>query len=175
MTKMDSKRMLWAVLPVVALLVGAPVPANAEATSAEATASKAPSEVEALRERATKYWDARIAQSTQSLDFYEKDSSGQPPRDVPDFGSVRYPSYQIEKVEVDGDEGFVLVTVPPAELKLPVTGLPEIKRRPQIREAWVKVEGTWYKKPVDRSLSRIFTGKMRRLEQAAESQSQGQK
>ena len=159
-----KKRIVWAALPLVALLLAGAAPA----AETEATPPKAPSDVEALRERATQYWDARIARSTQSLDFYAKTASGEPPRDVPEFGGVQYGAYQIEKVEVDGDQGMVLVTVPPADLNLPVSGLPQIKRRPQIREAWVKVEGTWYKKPVDRSLSRIFTGKMRSMGQASE-------
>lgn len=161
----STKRIAWAALPLVALLVvGA-----ASSADAEAPAPKAASEVDALRERVTQYWDARIAQDPGSLEFYAKTSSGKPPRDVPDFGSIRYASYQIEKVEVDGDQGRVLISVPPADLKLPVSSLPEIKRRPRIREAWVKVEGTWYKKPVDRSLSRIFSRQMRAVDKGAES------
>ncbi len=156
----STKRIAWTALALAAvLLVGMPAAADAEAQAPKAT-----SDAEMLRERVSQYWDARIAQAPESLDFYAKTSSGKPPRDVPDFGSIRYASYQIEKIEVDGNEGRVLISVPPADLKLPVSSLPEIKRRPQIREAWVKVEGTWYKKPVDRSLSRVFSRRMRGVE-----------
>jgi hypothetical protein len=144
--------------PAAAAPADAGTPADAAATKARVAA-----EEKALRERADSYWKLRLAQSPETLKYYPHDEKGQI---VGGFhaegGTLQYTDYTIQRVVVDGDRGVVMVDV-----KTKLTGeqgarIPErfheYLNQP-VSEEWMRVEGTWYKKPVEAGLSRFMKQK----------------
>lgn len=129
----------------VAVLMAGVVPASA------ATAA---SDAEALRERATAYWEAKAARSDAVFDFYAPVEEGGPPRDqIYEGKQARYASAVVEKVEVNDATGVVHVKIEIASFDFASPAIataleqhPEEMRR-TVRDAWVQVGGTWYRKP----------------------------
>ena len=106
-------------------------------------------------ERALEYWEARVTRSHHVMDFYAPADKGGPtrPKDVSEFGNIGYKSWSLEGVEVDGDLGIVKVKMTIAfALPTPVDLGDKLTRT--IHERWLKVDGTWYKRPIPIGFSR---------------------
>jgi hypothetical protein len=133
--------------------------ARAEAPGAAATASgtgEVRGEAEILRERAREYWEARVAGSARALEFYAPPEKGGPrgPAEVSEGGNLRFTGFAIEGVEIRGDGASVLVRV---EAMVPADRQPARPGSPRsrlLREAWERVDGAWYKRPVPRGFGR---------------------
>lgn len=126
--------------------------AAAEVSSAR---SARPEERE-LQERVRAYWEARMAGSERVFAFYTPPERGGPRArsDVSERGNLRFTGFEIEKVELRGDEGTVVVRVEAASPDAG-TGAPlRSGRSARVREAWDRVDGTWYKRPVPRGFGR---------------------
>jgi hypothetical protein len=151
-----------------ALLLCVPAAVAAEASEARAdhagsAAQNTPvaetEDEEALLERARAYWDLRAEASTGVYEFYppEVRANGRLPAE---FAGVYYKDYQIEYVVTDGDRGLVVVQT--QQLLDPVLAARLEGRdnadhlRARIGEEWVRVEGSWYKKPNYGGLSRFM-------------------
>ncbi len=145
-----STKQLWTIL--LALTFSLATNANAAEQSEE----------DALLARATEYWNLRIKGDLKSIEFYAPTKAGTLPRDVPEHGNVRFGDYRIKSVTVDGDQGVVVVVVPPPPILTKnlskENSLASRLKRPTINEKWVKLDGVWRKKPVNRSLSRLMAG-----------------
>ena len=162
------------VLSLVALLVFL-VPATVvaeEAATGEAGAAEAPAQEPAeivgdaeegkrLLARAEAYWTARIGQDPAVLGYYPpEDLRPEGMKGVPaEGGTIGWTKYHIEAVKADGDVGLVQVRT---HMKLPpdqASRFPESMKRflaPTVMEHWVRLEGEWYKRPVEMGLSRIM-------------------
>ncbi len=108
------------------------------------------SDEEILLARAREYWDARGRRLGKVMEFYAPPEKGGPkqPKDVSEFGNVTYTDWKVERAQVDGDRGIVDIRITAAfPLPAPIKLDDKIWTR-TIREEWLKVEGTWYKKPV---------------------------
>ena len=126
-----------------------------------------------LQARAQAYWEARVAQLPSVMDFYP------PPEKLPEGvkgthgegGSVRWSDFEIEAVKADGDEGLVQVR---AQMNLAsdhMVRIPESMRhllKPTIMEEWIRVEGEWYKRPIEPGLSRMMRSQRERQRAARE-------
>jgi hypothetical protein len=132
--------------------------------SAEETAEAAPaaSEEDAkLQARAQAYWEARIKRSPEVMSFYApEDKLPEGVRGTHAEGaSVAWTEFEIEAVQADGDEGLVQVR---AGMKLASdfdVRIPEAMRhllKPTMMERWIRVEGEWYKRPIQPGLSRMM-------------------
>jgi len=156
----------------VLLLAGLLAPVAAAASAEEAASDEFPAvvaevmgeEVESgklLLERAEAYWKARIAQDNAVYGFY-------PPEDkrpegmkgvAAEGGTIGWSDYAIEAVKAEGDEGLVQVRT---HMRLPMeqaSRFPEAMKKyltPTVMERWVRVEGVWYKRPVEMGLSRMM-------------------
>ena len=111
---------------------------------------EAGSDEEILLARAREYWDARGRRLGKVMEFYAPPEKGGPkqPKDVSEFGNVSYTEWNVERAQVEGDRGIVDIRITAAfPLPAPIKLDDKIWTR-TIREEWLKVEGTWYKKPV---------------------------
>ena len=145
---------------LLALLVGGLTACAGQPPSpstAAPTAQVALTPEEALRARATRFWEARVkGDLATQYDLLEPKAREQVTLTgfVLARGSVVYQSYKIEDVEVSGDEGKVKamtnfrLTLPQVSRFGPWDQLAIVK--------WVKVDGTWYvkydQKDVDKPL-----------------------
>ena len=118
------------------------------------TTAAANSEVDALRERATAYWEAKTLRSEAVFDFYAPPEKGGPDRDAIYEGKqARLDSAVVDTVEVTDGTGIVHVKLEIASFEFlsPAMAMaleqhPELRHR-TIRDEWLQVDGTWYRKP----------------------------
>jgi hypothetical protein len=147
-------------LLALALALAGPSVARADAAREGAPPvepAAATAEELALRKRALEYWEARVAGSERVFAFYAPPDKGGPrgPGEVSERGNLRFTRFEIEGIELRGDEGAVLVRV---EAELP----PQLRRRPppagggapRLRELWDRIDGNWYKRPTPRGFGR---------------------
>jgi hypothetical protein len=133
----------WNTRSHLALLVVAGAAALVgSATRASGNESPTRDAAQQLRERAQAYWEARIARSPRVHEFYA------PPRSaaVSEGGNVQFTAFEIEGVEVRGDDATVEVRVQ-AHVALP-TRVGGATHAAHVHEAWHRVGGAWYKRPV---------------------------
>ena len=135
------------------LAVGAQGAGTDPATEAAAAAPQSDEEI--LRQRAQSYWEARTTHSPGVMSFYAPAELGGPtrPKDVSEFGNVAFRKWEIEAVEVEGDRGMVRIRI---EASFPLPAPARITKQIMNRllgEEWIKVEGTWYKKPIPRGFA----------------------
>ncbi len=111
---------------------------------------------QALLERAGKYWEARVASSPELLDFYAPPEKGGPKtaRERSEFGNIRYRGAEVEGAEIDGDQAVVRIRIGVGFAMVTPLELDESFWTREIREEWLKVDGTWYKKPIPLGFSR---------------------
>lgn len=105
-----------------------------------------PNGEEALRGRATVYWEAQLHNDWPTIWslIVPKDRWQLPPKDAKREISLRYLSYRIEGVTVNGEEGQVKVET---EMQLLGPELPQAKVMKRIiEEPWVRFEGAWYRR-----------------------------
>lgn len=138
-------------------------PAVAPAAAPKTQPGKAASEDEkALRQRATEYWEARVARSEKTADFYPPPEKGGPPVRKADRGNIRFSSFEIEKIAIDGDRALVQVKAKAlygtgeAAIISQSKFAQEALLAPTITDEWKKIDGVWYKKPIRRGLSRFM-------------------
>jgi hypothetical protein len=130
-------------------------PADAQATPQASLAAATPGGDDVpLRRRATAYWEARVARSPQVFDFYppvelRDDLGGRP---LAEGGNMQFTAFEIEGVQVDGDEATVRVAVQARVLLSRASGPAELTRKAVVSEAWQRIDGTWYKRPVPAGL-----------------------
>ena len=124
--------------------------------ASSACAAETAGDEQALLERAGKYWEARVAGSPKVLDFYAPPEKGGPKtaRDRSEFGNITYRGAEIEGAEIDGDRAWVRIRITAGFPLATAVQLDEGFWTREIREEWLKVEGTWYKKPVPLGFSR---------------------
>lgn len=114
----------------------------------------AASDADALRERATAYWEAKAARSDAVFDFYAPPEKGGPARDsIYEGRQARYASAVVDKVEVNDATGIVHVKLEIKSFDFASPALaaaleehPEAMNR-TVRDEWIDVDGTWYRKP----------------------------
>ena len=144
-------RGLFAAALGLGLLLAVPGVRADEARGADGSAARAgSSDEEVLLERAREYWDARGKRLYKVMEFYAPPEKGGPkqPKDVSEFGNVAYTEWKVERVQIEGGRGIVDILITAAfALPAPIKLDDKIWTR-TIREEWLKVEGTWYKKPV---------------------------
>ena len=111
---------------------------------------------QALRQRVAAYWDARVSRTAEVFDFYAPPDKGGPQkaRDVSEGGNILFRTYEIEDIKIEGDSALIHLRVSTDLHLTRPSGNAQVQRDAQIRETWVKVETTWYKRPVPRGLSR---------------------
>ncbi len=128
------------------------------------------SERAAVLERARAYWDAKIARSPEVFSFYPPVELGGPKRPRGEQGSIRYREYEIRKVVVDGERAGVVikvVTTLPAQQAMKVPDKYRHLLNPELVEEWNRIEGTWYKKPLEKGgLSRFMRRNRQRRAEA---------
>lgn len=116
-------------------------------------------EEKALLERARAYWDLRVVASNKVYEFYPPDlrERGLLPGE---FAGVLYSGYEIERVLTEDDRGVVIVRtqqVLAPSLSARIAGKDlEKYLKAHIGEEWVRIDGTWYKKPFYGGLSRFM-------------------
>lgn len=126
-----------------------------------AAAGQDAEERQVLSERAQSYWQARASRSAKVMEFYAPVDKGGPkdPVDVSEFGNVRYKSWEIDSVSVEGDRGLVEIRIQ-ADYNALSRALPrklvESALNRTVREEWLKVDGVWYKKPIPRGFGKGF-------------------
>jgi hypothetical protein len=132
-------------------------PAKSAAKSGAAVAET--EDEKALLERARAYWDARVAGSNKVYDFYPPDvrERGQLPAE---FAGVLYKDHEIERVLAKDGLGVVIVRAQQVLVLGPgvrtqADGF-EKQLKAHFGEEWVRVDGTWYKKPIYGGLSRFL-------------------
>jgi hypothetical protein len=110
----------------------------------------AKSDEQALRKRVTAYWDARVERSQSVYDFYPSPALGGPKNRklIGEFGNVRFESYRIEDIALEGDSATVRLKV-----NVHVTPLTQRYELPS-KDTWNRICGTWYRKPVRRGLAK---------------------
>jgi hypothetical protein len=169
-------------LSLLAVVLGASLSAGAACAEERAAEPKAPAQAErpeataadraALLERANAYWKARVARDRSVVDFY-------PPADkrlahgaIPENGAVRFESFEIEGVEIEGEVATVTVKVDSRIDGRTPFPIPEHVNRRTLRERWDRIDGVWYKQAVvpalraaSADLQRAF--ERRRAERAA--------
>ncbi len=150
-------------------------PANAAPADAAATAEPeimGENEAgQALLARADSYWTARIARDPAVYGFYPpEEMRPEGMKGVPaEGGTVAWSGYAIEAVKVEGDDGLVQVhtqmVLPPEQ----AARFPEAMKKylaPTVMERWVRLEGEWYKRPVEPGLSRIMKASRKKAAEA---------
>jgi hypothetical protein len=153
-----------------------PAPAKpAAAKPAAAVKPGSPEDVKALRERASAYWDARVAQSDATATFYPSKEQGGPAVARPDRGNIHYTSYEIQEIVIEGDRALVVVKAHAAyasgEAAI-IAQVGEVRERllnPTLGEEWLRIDGVWYRKPVERGLSRFMAHKRKPAADATQS------
>ena len=121
------------------------------ASCAEATNS----DEQALRERATTYWTARVARDPSVLEFYPPEELRPEGTIVPERGPIRFTSFVIDSVEIDGDGAWLRVQVESefdGRTRFPI---PERVRNRTVSERWVKFDGLWFKQTVRTALNTV--------------------
>lgn len=105
-----------------------------------------PNGEEALRGRATAYWEAQLHNDWPTIWslIVPKDRWQAPQKDAKRESPLRYLSYRIEKVTVNGEEGQVKVETE-MQFLVPALGKAQAVKR-ILEEPWVKVEGAWYRR-----------------------------
>jgi hypothetical protein len=121
-----------------------------------ACAGEPAADEQALLERAGKYWEARVASSPELLDFYAPPEKGGPKfaSDRSEFGNVKYQGAEVTGAVIDGDQAMVRIRI---TASIPLAAAAQLDKgfwTREIREEWLKVDGTWYKKPVPLGFSR---------------------
>ena len=167
-----SSEAIWIGVAALALTLLLGVGAAGAAEGDPGAAQTGATEAQQLLERARAYWDARGARSKQVMEFYAPPEKGGPTRsrDVSEFGNIAYRSWEVESAEVDGDEGLVQVhIVADFPLPTPVKLSRDIMDR-TVPEEWIKVDGTWYKKPIPRGFSHAFNQSREAAEAARKAQ-----
>jgi hypothetical protein len=146
-------------------LSGALALALASAAAGESQHAASPAgdagETQILRERARAYWQARSERSPRVYDFYAPSRKGTP---TSEGGNLRYTEFGIESADVRGDEGSVAVRVR-------TVGPSGQTHAGRFREAWERVDGIWYRRPVAPGLARGSGSHAARADQ----QTQGRK
>ena len=111
---------------------------------------------QALRARVTAYWDARVARSEEVYRFYVGPELGGP-KDrgaIGEFGAVRFDGYRIESIELDGDSARIRMGVDVRVDRPDPGGAGETRYAMPSAEEWQRICGTWYRKPLRKSLVR---------------------
>lgn len=105
-----------------------------------------PNNEEALRGRATAYWEAQLGSDWPTIWslIAPKDRWKFPPKDGKREGPVRYISYRIKGVAVNGEEGQVTVETEMQYLTPELQKAQVVKRI--LEEPWVRIEGAWYRR-----------------------------
>lgn len=105
-----------------------------------------PNGEEALRGRATAYWEAQLRNDWPTIWslIAPKDRWQLAPKNAKREGPLRYLSYRIEGVTVKGEEGQVRVETEVQLLGPMLPGAQVMKRI--VEEPWVRVEGAWYRR-----------------------------
>lgn len=142
------RRILLPVLLMVALLsacAGRPPAPGQETPPPQAQAQQSPEE--ALRARATRFWELRVkGDLAEQYGFLELKAREQMTMTgfVRSRGAFKFQSYQIEGVEVVGDQGRVLATTT-FRMDLPQLTAFGPWTHPAITR-WVREGGAWYLK-----------------------------
>lgn len=106
-----------------------------------------------LLARADAYWKARVAGSDDVASFYPPDTDAK----HTERANVSFSNYEVKGVEVTGTTAVVRVqanmafAVPPQFARIPDRVL-----RPLIAEAWDRIDGVWYKRPVTGGIARFM-------------------
>jgi hypothetical protein len=129
--------------------------ASGEVRQPSPTQQGAGAEQAIVRERAQAYWAARVERSRRVLEFYASPEKGGPkgPADISEGGNLRYTAFEIEQVDVRGDEAIVQLRVAvdvPMSRHSPVVA----SRTSRVSEKWDRLDGVWYKRPVPRGFAR---------------------
>jgi len=158
------RRLLFLAIAATLVCASIPFPARAAEPAAKDTAaskakSASPADPEqALRARVKGYWDARVTRSNDVFGFYlPPEKGGTSGGEIGDRGSVIYEKYEIKGVKIDGDEAIVeiqaqvSVVVPNAR-----AAFPEQLKHPELKDAWHRADGVWYRKPVEAGLAQFW-------------------
>jgi hypothetical protein len=109
-----------------------------------------PGEVETLtlRQRAAEYWQARVARDYKSQwELTEPRLKGRitPEEYARGKGAIQYLGYEVGDASIDGSFATVQVKVI-ARVALPNSPAKPVVRTATVGDAWVKVDGVWYRR-----------------------------
>jgi hypothetical protein len=122
----------------------------AQGTGTLPAQASAPSEEEALavRQRAADYWAARVARDYRvQWDLSEPRLKGRitPEEYGTGKGAIQYLGYEVGNAKIDGSFATVQVKVI-ARVTLPKSQAKPVMRTATLGDAWVKVDGVWYRR-----------------------------
>jgi len=103
-------------------------------------------EPESLEERVKAFWQARVAGDgikAFSYEAFSKTRQGTHYSPYPRLRPGLITSYEVKKVIEAGDEATVTVTV---QYTLPIPGRADHNLSVTSNEAWVRIDGQWYRK-----------------------------
>lgn len=113
-----------------------------QASPAEATAQSGEA---ALRERANGYWKARVAREKNVFDFYLPPEKRIGKGTIQEGGAVRFDSFEIEGVKIEGEIASVMVRVESHIDGRTPFPIPDRIGKRTLTERWEKFDGVWYK------------------------------
>lgn len=136
-------------LALSAWLLGASGVAVAQTQGASSEGTK-PTEDETLllRQRAADYWAARVARDYRAQwELTEPRLKGRitPEEYAAGKGAIAYLGYEVGDAKIDGHFATVQVKVI-ARISLPKSQAKPVLRAVTVPDAWVKVEGVWYRR-----------------------------
>jgi hypothetical protein len=110
----------------------------------------------ALAARAQSYWAARMADSEEVYSFYAPPEKGGPKSrdEISEGRMVKFEKVEIARVEVDEDRGLVRVAARISDSSMRRFRLMEPMREREFSELWSRIDGTWYRLPVEPGLSK---------------------
>ncbi len=104
------------------------------------------SDANALRERATRWWELRLAKDLKAqYDLWDPDFKKRVSLDgfLSGAGSTQYMSFKIKDVAIEGDYGYVSVEYV-ARIGLLIPNLDLEPQTVTSEHEWVKADGVWY-------------------------------
>jgi len=131
-------------LAVAAIAVAGLGPSRAAEAGAE----------QALRERVTQYWTARVARSPDVYRFYPGPEFGGPIDStmIGEFGTLQFKGFEIQGVEIQREKATVRLDVDVLLERPAPAGTSRYTSHSA--EVWNHICGTWYRQPLRKSLVR---------------------
>jgi hypothetical protein len=111
-------------------------------------AKPAEDETLTLRQRAANYWAARVARDYKAQwELSEPRLKGRitPEEYAAGKGAIQYLGYEVGDAKIEGSFATVQVKVI-ARISLPRSQAKPVLRTATVPDAWVKVEGVWYRR-----------------------------
>lgn len=164
---------LFALVIGVALFAGAghadekTTPTHTTPSHASPAETTARSGEAALVERANGYWKARVAREKSVFDFYVPPEKRTEKGNIREGGAVRFDSFEIEGVKIEGEIATVMVRVESHIDGRTPFPIPDRIGKRTLTERWEKFDGVWYKQTAKPALRAAAADLQRAFERRA--------